>query len=198
MTQIIETTLQSERERLLAERVEDINEAQGKLVQCAKTVGNGLLAGANYRRALGEKLAALKDAKTSEGHRVVPHGDWEGLFASDSNSRPNRTAVFGFTPVTARRYIAFAESHPNPIESLDEIARDSKDLLLAAGEIEESGGGNPGNKAGGNASWITFLTKGTEQINKLKEQAPVDEWPQTTRSTMKEKLRPWVELYELL
>lgn len=183
----------SERERILSEHVTEIKLEQAAFFGAAKQVGSGLLAGANHRRKLGILLASLKDATTSDGKRVVPHGDWIDLF---SNGKNRSRAVFEFSDDTARRYVEFARKNPEPITALDQIVRDGKDMLIDAGEIEAREITDQTHRSHGEScKWLSLVSRAWAEIDTLRTKAPIDEWPEATRITLKEKLRPYVELY---
>ncbi len=103
-----------------------------------------------------------------------------------------------FSRQYAERYMQLAEVC-NRGCTLDE-AGSLRQAFVLAGILPESHRA-PGSQSpsGGSATWISFLTKGTEHIEKLFQTSPnVQDWPETTRDTLKEKLRPWVDLYAKL
>ena len=66
--------------------------------------------------------SSVPTATDSQGRKVVPHGEWEGLFKS-ANGKANPTAVLDFDSQTARNYIQFAKKHPEPITELSPARR---------------------------------------------------------------------------
>jgi len=162
--------------------VQSIRETYKASIELADAAKENASAAINKALECGQHLISAKSA--------LKHGQWLDWFQHHS-------AVFGFQETTARKYIRLAEFVGSG-GSLDD-AQGMRQAFITAGillEPERPSGSQSAH--GSSSSWLTFLTKSTEQINKLKEKAPVDEWPETTRSTMKEKLRPMVELYELL
>lgn len=191
-----ELEIVSERDELFAKYTEEINGIHQSFVKAAESVGNSLLAGANYRREMGEKLASLKEAKTSEGHDVVPHGQWQKLFLT-AKGKSCSCATFGFDHSTATRYMEFARKHPEPITDLKQIARDGKDTLLEAGLIEAEEG-NPGTTLPGAVKWISYIQRTRGEFEKMKKDGAFSKMNQTERDNMKQQLRPLVEVYETL
>lgn len=188
-----------ERPRLLKDFISKINAEQAGFLLAAKTAGNSLLAGANHRREIGVLLATLKEATDSEGAKLVPHGKWESMFAGDRTGKCNSGVAFEFSSETARRYIAFAARHPEPITSLSEIVRDGGQMLIDAGELDApSREPNSQQTHADQDRWLTAILNAKEQIAALTEKAPVTEWPTSRRQQMKENLRPLAELYATL
>jgi hypothetical protein len=123
-----------------------------------------------------------------EAKQAVGHGKWLEWLANSSHG-------WNLDHETARRWMKLALI---PIEQLDQ-ALSLRQAYIAAGIIPEAQG-NTGKVAAssGGDSWLNAILGVTERINKLREASPVDEWPETQRMTMKEKLRPLVEFYEAL
>ena len=191
------TELMTERETLLMEHVQKITSEQESFFSSAKTVGNGLLAGANHRRNIGILLASLKEATTSDGRKVVQHGAWEEMFADRRSGKSCTTATFAFSYDTARRYIEFSRKHSEPITSLDQIIRDSKDMLIDAGEIKDPTRDNQSQKSlGDSCKWLSLVSRAWAEIDTIK--GKIESWPEAQRFTLKEKLKPYVELYRTL
>lgn len=125
-----------------------------------------------------------------EAKQAVGHGKWLEWLANPNHG-------WNLSDETARKYMKLAE-FVNRGGSLADAAGMRQAFITAGILLEphrEKGSQTAHNST---PTWISWLTKSTEQINKLKEQAPVDEWDEGTRSTMREKLRPLVELYAVL
>ena len=139
--------------------------------------------------------AAIDKAVECGNHLIsaksaVGHGRW---YAWVSN--PNHGLDFGVE--TARRYMKLAE-YVNEGGSLDD-AQGMRQAFIAAGILLESTREHGSQKSHGEASrWITFLQKGWGEIERLKESAPIEQWPVAERITLKEQIRPYAELYASL
>jgi len=103
-----------------------------------------------------------------------------------------------FSRQYAERYMQLAEVC-NRGCTLEE-ASSLRQAFVLAGILPESHRA-PGSQSpsGGSSTWISFFTKGTEHIEKLFQKSPnIRDWPQTTKDIMKEKLRPWMDIYQQL
>ncbi len=100
---------------------------QGGALRTDETSGKVSVFRAKIKRRLLRSLRALvSNATDSEGRKVVPHGEWEGLFAS-ANRRVSKDDAnvevvphFAFGSDTARNYIQYAKKHPEPITKLSD------------------------------------------------------------------------------
>ena len=93
----------------------------------------------------------------------------------------------------AKFFIRFSEKR----KEVDDL---SKQLLLDLGlvEIAEREEGSQHKLPQVKCRWLNAIMKATEALNFSREQAPINTWPETHRTTLKESLRPWVEIYEQL
>ena len=193
----------SERERLFDEARDRINQCHREFLKSGEGIGNALLAAANYRREAGALLETLKTATYAadgKDFKVVPHGEWEKLFAPERAGKNGSGSVFDFSPSTARNYIQFAKKHPEPITDLKQIVQDGKTMLLDAGLIElEQSTPNP-NPLKNAFVFADKLRQAFNQnfVNGCLTREKVEEWEPEYRSSVKETLRPIADFYDTL
>lgn len=195
-TEIIEI---SEREKIFNEHKEKIISAHKGFAGAAKSIGNSLLAAANYRREVGIYLESLKTATDSQGRKVVPHGEWEGLFAT-AKGKSNGSFTFDFDYNTARNYINFAKKHPEPITDVRQIMREGKAMLVDAGEVELTMPNFKPQHIESAYSLANKLWQGFNQkfINGILKKEDVTKWDPEYREDIKGCLKPIVDFYESL
>lgn len=96
---------------------------------------------------------------------------------------------------TAQRWVRLAET---PMEQIEQ-ALTLRQAYIAAGILPEPHREHGTQKAHGEAcKWISFIEKAWGELEKIKESSPINAWPSTQRITLKEKLRPLVQLYQTL
>lgn len=191
-----EITVLSPREQIIQERVEKIRQAHNGLQAQAGTMVNALLAGANFRRAAGIHLEALKMATDSEGRKIIRHGEWESLF---SNHGKKSETILSFTVETARNYIAFAKKYPEPITDVNQIVTETKPILQDAGEIDRPEGGS---QALHEFDFVGAVAKRVFDYKafwgaQLKKE-PIEQWPQERKEVVREQLQWFVDRYREL
>jgi len=126
----------------------------------------------------------LKEAKETVGH-----GKWLSWFEANSQ------AVANMSLRTAQGWMKLADIPEEALESMHSL----KQAYLALGILpttEREGGSQQAHADG--QRWLSTVLKAWEAISASIEKKPMKEWRDTDRITLKEKLRPLVQLYETL
>ena len=138
--------------------------------------------------AAKEHVAGAVAKATECGHflresKIATGAHWQEWFLAQG---------FEFKPEAAKRLMRLADASLNR-----EL---NKEDLLAIGmlpeKIREEGDQHRSPQLA--CQWLTMILKATSAINHAREQSPLEEWPDAHRATLKEKLRPLVELYATL
>ena len=123
-----------------------------------------------------------------EAKQTVGHGKWVAWI-----SNPNHG--WNLTDETARKYMRLAEFVNNGGSLTD--ATSQRQAFLAAGILteptRESGSQN---SHGESCRWLSLVSRAWAELDTIKTK--LDSWPAANKITLKEKLRPYVELYETL
>lgn len=193
-----EITVLSLREQIIQERVEKIKEAHSGLQGQAGTMVSALLAGANFRRAAGIHLEALKMATDANRNKIIRHGEWEKLFKS-AKGKSCTNATFDFDHSTATRYMAFAKKHLEPITDINQIVTEAKPILQDAGQIELPEG-RP--QALHEFDFVGSVAKRVFDYKafwgaQLKKE-PIEQWPEERKEVVREQLQWFVDRYREL
>ena len=98
---------------------------------------------------------------------------------------------------TASRWMKlaeFAERKGDDLENANSVTQ----AYRLAGLLPELEAGAGENKGNGAASFITHLVQAHNQLNARLSKYPVEQWPAQDRAILKQRIAPWVELYEKL
>lgn len=195
----------SERERIFTELKEKISSAAAASNEQCRGVVSASVAAANFRREAGIYLQTLKSATDGEGRKIVPHGEWEGLFSSagrtlEGKSKLEKVTVFDFSYETARNYIQFAKDHPEPITDIRQILRDQKSMLCDAGEVTLELPEFTPKPLSNTYSLANRLMQTFNQkfLNGCLKQEDRSNWTDEYRTGIKDSLKPIVEFYQSL
>jgi hypothetical protein len=126
----------------------------------------------------GVRLAAKRDQ--------LEHGQWLGWV---ENNLP-------ISDQTARNWIKlahFARIRGDELEN----ASNMRQAYQLAGLLPESEGSG-GNSASKGESYLAHLTRSAAQISAEIARTPIDEWPSHKLQSLKERIKPLIELYAQL
>lgn len=171
---------------------EQINLVHAQCLECDTTLAEVVLLKCNKARECGELLRKYK--------KDCAHGEWGMLFASD-HGRSNEKALFHFTAETARTYVRFAVANPTPLTTLAAGVRSLWDAMIACGALAAPAGHGEQSR-----TTLTLLDRFDLGVGKVRELfvgtvekvGAVDTWPQDQRTALKQRLKPVMEIYEML
>lgn len=158
------------------------------------------------RETYAASIAHANQAKTSAGEAInkavecgqylieaktaVGHGRWYEWLANPNHG-------FDLTSETARKYMSLA-AFVNRGGSLEDV-QGMRQAYIAAGILtephREQGAHSQGERS---QSWLSWTMKLTEEFQRLSDHGGIASIEEGERATMKEKLRPIVEIYERL
>ncbi len=121
-----------------------------------------------------------------EAKQTVGHGKWTEWFSS---------RVTDFNQDTAARYMKLAK-FVNDGGSLADATSQRQAMLAAGILIEKTREEGSQNSHGESCKWLSLISRAWAELDTIK--AKLDQWPTAQRVTLKEKLRPYVELYQTL
>ena len=156
----------------------------------------------NIRRTFNEATALASSAQ-EKGKAAILKARECGQFLIEAreNSPGKKLKAWVIAHVqfisydTARRWVLLAEA---PMEQLEQ-ALTLRQAYISAGILPEPHREHGSQKSHGEAcKWISFLDKAWGDLERIKESSPIVSWPSMQRITLKEKLRPLVQLYQTL
>jgi hypothetical protein len=118
----------------------------------------------------------------------LKHGDWYEWLELELPELPKSTAARWM------KLAEFADKKGADLENANSVTQ----AYRLAGLLPELEAGAGESKSSGAASFITHLVQAHNQLNARLSKCPVEQWPAQDRAILKQRIAPWVELYEKL